>query len=67
MPDGSWYKGGWIHGRKHGEGTETKPDGYKYLGGWKEGLKHGEGTETWPYGYYSYYYNGFWEEGSRNI
>ena len=46
-PGGGVYKGQWLHGKRHGEGSYQWPDGTRtYVGGWREGRRHGEGAYT---------------------
>ena len=49
-PDGSKYVGGFVDGRRSGQGTNTWPDGKKYVGEFKDDKRHGQGTLTSPDG-----------------
>jgi hypothetical protein len=40
------YKGGFVNGKKEGQGILENAEGIRYSGGFKEGLKHGDFVET---------------------
>ena len=44
--DGTFYKGNWKEGNKHGHGVEKYNEGSRFEGDWVNGEKHGHGTLT---------------------
>ena len=58
------YRGNWLDGKKHGQGTMVWDDGSKYEGGWVLDEFNGDGT---------YYYNngdiyvGEWKNGKNMV
>ena len=46
--DGTVYKGEWLAGQMHGNGTLTLADGVRYEGGFQNGMMHGTGVQTIP-------------------
>ena len=38
------YRGQWLAGKRHGEGTENWTNGRSYTGVWRSGLFHGQGV-----------------------
>ena len=72
-PDGSWYEGELLNGRRHGKGKYYYKNGDWYEGEFKDNLRHGKGTQhyisgdkyvgDWKYDYKSgkgsyYFING---------
>ena len=43
MNDGSWYEGGYLNLRKHGEGSYHFANGNVYVGGFENDVRHGMG------------------------
>ena len=41
--DGYFYEGGWLHGKKHGQGLVIYPNGDCFEGYWRKDLRDGEG------------------------
>ena len=41
--DGFFYEGGWLRGRKHGQGLVIYPNGDCFEGYWRKDLRDGEG------------------------
>ena len=62
-PDGARYAGGWVDGKKHGQGVYTLPDGGGYEGEWFNNKRHGQGTHTWANGHR---YEGTWRSGAMH-
>ena len=61
--NGRIYYGNWIHGIKHGQGTETLANNCQYTGEYQGGLPHGYGTFTWSN---KETYKGEWCNGSKH-
>jgi antitoxin component YwqK of YwqJK toxin-antitoxin module len=61
--DGSKYIGGWLNGKRNGQGTYTWSDGSRYVGGWLNDNKNGQGTYTWSDGSK---YVGSWLNDNKN-
>lgn len=59
-PDGSVYEGGWVDGKRHGQGICTFADGSHYEGDFAEGEFHGHGQLVWSDGGF---YLGDWCRG----
>jgi len=45
-PDGAFYEGEWLLGKRHGVGTHVSAHGDAYRGGWQRDQRHGNGTLT---------------------
>ena len=41
--DGYFYEGGWLQGKKHGQGLVIYPNGDCFEGYWRKDLRDGEG------------------------
>ena len=41
--DGYFYEGGWLHGKKHGQGLVIYANGDCFEGYWRKDLREGEG------------------------
>lgn len=61
--DGTVYRGEWLAGQMHGQGTLTLPDGVRYEGEFVDGMMHGAGIQTIPD---AEEYTGSFEDGDRN-
>jgi len=61
FPDGGFYHGHYVAGKRHGEGTFKYPNGDIYSGMWKEGKRHGKGT--YVFAGTKYEMKGTWREG----
>lgn len=48
--DGDLYIGGWLQGKKNGEGTLVYSDGRVYRGQFQNDCREGVGYIAWPYG-----------------
>lgn len=44
------YHGYWLHGQRHGQGSERLPDGSDFEGMWAHDMKDGPGTINKPDG-----------------
>lgn len=63
--DGSMYDGGWLRGKRHGQGSavEGTASGWKYSGEWLEDKPHGLGRGEHKSGGI---YQGEWRDGKRH-
>ena len=48
--DGGEYKGEYVSGKRHGQGTYLWESGNKYIGSFKKGVIQGQGTFIWTNG-----------------
>ena len=60
---GSRYQGGWVDGKRHGQGELVLRDGSIYQGDFRHGTKAGIGKQTYPSGNY---YEGNWQNGVKH-
>ena len=65
--NGSYYKGEWKEGAKHGKGKLEIVDYYVYEGEWRDDMKHGTGEQYWvgKCKWAGDKYNGDYVEGKR--
>lgn len=58
------YRGDWVDGCFHGNGTYTFPNGDTYKGDWREGKRHGKGEYYMKK--YGCTYKGDWKDNKRH-
>jgi hypothetical protein len=61
--DGNEYMGGFVRGKREGEGIEIWSDGSVYCGGWRADREHGFGELVTLNGFH---YKGSWAGGMRD-
>lgn len=60
--DGSFYRGGWVDNKRHGEGALENFDRSYYKGSWVNDIREGKGTLIYSDGSY---YEGDWVKDQR--
>eukprot|EP01016_Furgasonia_blochmanni_P003201 TRINITY_DN11255_c0_g1_i5.p1 TRINITY_DN11255_c0_g1~~TRINITY_DN11255_c0_g1_i5.p1 ORF type:complete len:621 (-),score=70.11 TRINITY_DN11255_c0_g1_i5:256-2076(-) len=64
--DGSWYKGEWYNGRRHGKGKLSLSSGDVYEGELYEGKRHGNGVMYLREPMIGVVYTGEWKDDMRH-